>query len=187
MDTEHGGNLKPRGPLNWEWIQATLRAIDKHGGRTMGARTLELFTRDVFVYCSYPGVRDEIDRIVRAALTEQPTVIIAHSLGSVVAYNVLRTDPRRLQVPALITVGSPLGVRAVRDNFRPLRNPPVGAWYNAYDSHDVVALYPLDSTNFPIQPAIRNLGAIDNHTDNRHGIDGYLDDVTVARWVVSAL
>jgi hypothetical protein len=58
-------------------------------------------------------------------------------------------DTRRLQIPLLITVGSPLGIRAVRDQFRPLRYPPVDGWYNAFDPRDVVALYPLDGENFP--------------------------------------
>ena len=55
------------------------------------------------------------------SLTEDVTVVVGHSLGSVVAYSVLRNDRRALKVPAFITVGSPLGVRALRDTFRPLR------------------------------------------------------------------
>ena len=32
VDEEYGPNPKPKGPLNWEWVQAILRALDKHGG-----------------------------------------------------------------------------------------------------------------------------------------------------------
>jgi hypothetical protein len=85
VDAEYGANPKPKGPLNWEWVQAILRALDKYGGG-MSQAALETFTRDVFLYTTYAGVRDEIDRIVGAALTEQPAVVIGHSLGSVVAY-----------------------------------------------------------------------------------------------------
>lgn len=186
VDAEYGSNPKPRGPLNWEWVQAILRAIDKHGGGFNQA-TLEAFTRDVFIYTTRAGVRDEIDRIVAAQLTEQPTVIIAHSLGSVVAYSILRNDRRALRVPLFVTVGSPLAVRAVRDQFRPLRSPPVAAWFNAFDTRDVVALYPLDKANFPISPAVENYDQVKNPTDNRHGIVGYLNDAEVARRVVGAL
>jgi hypothetical protein len=186
VDAEYGPNQRPRGPLNWEWVQATLRAVDKHAGG-IGQKTLEVFTRDVFLYCTRAGVRDEIDRIVSTQLTEEPTVVVAHSLGTLVAYNILRTDRRRLQVPAFITVGSPLGVRSVRDHFRPLRYPPVDGWYNAFDGRDVVALYPLDASNFPVQPAIENYGTVNNHTENRHGIVGYLDDATVAGRIIDAL
>src|SRR5207247_6978426 len=32
VDAEYGTNPKPKGPLNWEWVQALLRSLDKHGG-----------------------------------------------------------------------------------------------------------------------------------------------------------
>ena len=187
VDTEYGANPKPKGPLNWEWVQALLRGIDKHGGGVNEA-TLQTFTRDVFLYTRRAGVRDEIDRIVADVLSVNPTVVVAHSLGTVVAYSVLRNDRRALQVPLLVTVGSPLGVRAIRDQFKPLRRPqPVGAWYNAFDPRDVVALYPLDSNNFPITPNVENAANVNNATSNRHGIAGYLDDPGVAGRILDAL
>ena len=42
VDAEYGANPAPRGPLNWAWVQAMLRAIDKHGGG-VNQQTLELF------------------------------------------------------------------------------------------------------------------------------------------------
>lgn len=56
----------------------------------------------------------------------------------------------------------------------------VKSWYNAFDRRDVVALYALDSQNFSIKPPIENKGTVDNFTDNRHGIAGYLEDIDVA-------
>ena len=91
INAEYGTNPKPRGPLNWEWVQAILRAIDKNAGG-LSQSTLETFTRDVFLYTTVPGIQDEIDRIVVAALTVEPSVVVAHSLGTVVAYHVLRSD-----------------------------------------------------------------------------------------------
>jgi len=183
---EFDGTPAERGPLNWKWVQAILRAIDKNGGG-MNQATLELFTRDVFLYTTRAGVRAEVDRVVSKVLTDEPTIVVGHSLGSVVAYSVLRAD-RRLKVPLLVTVGCPLAVRAIRDQFRPLRFPdPVTAWFNAYDPRDVVSLYPLDADNFPVMPAVENKGDVSNSTDNRHGIDGYLDDRTVAQRVIAGL
>ena len=186
VDAEYGLNPHQRGPLNWEWVQAILRAIDKHGGG-VNQNTLELFTRDVFLYTTRAGVRDDINHIVASQLTEEPTVVVSHSLGTVVAYSILTSDLRRLQVPLLVTVGSPLGVRAIRDQLRPLHYPSVEGWYNAFDTRDVVALYPLDGTNFPVVPSIENNSAVKNHTDNRHGIVGYLDDPVVAKRILGAL
>jgi len=187
VDAEYGDNPRPKGPLNWQWVQAILRAVDKHGGG-MSQSALESFTRDVFLYTTRAGVRDEIDRIVSAMLTEEPTIVVGHSLGSVVAYSVLRKDPRALRVPLFLTVGCPLGIRAIRDQFRPLRFPlPVKTWYNAFDPRDVVALNPLDSANFPVAPAIENYALVKNHTDNRHGIVGYLDDISVAKRILEGM
>ena len=186
VDVEYGSDPSPRGPLNWKWVQAILRAIDKH--TPMNQKSLETFTRDVFLYTTRAGVRDEIDSIVAQKLTDEPTVVVSHSLGTVVAYNVLRNERRSLKVPLLVTLGSPLGVRAVRDQFRPLKYPPVVAgWYNAFDTRDVVALYPLDDKNFPLQPRIENNSAVNNSTDNRHGIAGYLDNQDVAKRILGAL
>ena len=187
VDAEYGSDPQPRGPLNWKWVQAILRAIDKNSPG-VNQITLEIFTRDVFLYTTRAGVRDEIDAIVTRELTEQPTLVVGHSLGSVVAYSVLRRETRPIQVPLYVTVGSPLAIRAVRDAYRPLKRPAViGEWYNAFDTRDVVALYPLDGQNFPVQPAIENNSTVKNHTDNRHGISGYLDDTAVAKRIMGEL
>jgi hypothetical protein len=184
---QYDGDVNERGPLNWKWVQAILRAIDRNGGG-MNQATLEVFTRDVFLYTTRAGVRADIDRVVSKLLTEEPTVVVGHSLGSVVTYSVLRNDPRALKVPLYVTVGCPLAVRAVRDQFKPLRFPdPAAAWFNAYDPRDVVALYPLDAANFPVTPAVENKGDVDNYTDNRHGIVAYLDDKAVAQRIISKL
>src|ERR1700733_7400820 len=98
VNAEFGEDVRPKGPLNWAWVQAILRALDKHGGG-MSLGALETFTRDVFLYSTRAGVRDEIDSIVASALTEEPTVVVGHSLGSVVGYSVLRTDRRALSIP----------------------------------------------------------------------------------------
>jgi hypothetical protein len=187
VDAEYGPNPKPKGPQNWEWVQATLRALDKYGGG-MSQSALENFMRDVFLYTFHPGVRDEIDGVVALALTEEPAVVVSHSLGSVVAYSVLSTDRRSLNVPLYVTLGSPLALRAIRNQFRPLRFPkPVTTWYNAFDERDIVALYPLDGNNFPIRPPIANYSSVRNHTKNRHGIVGYLDDPKVAQRILDAI
>jgi hypothetical protein len=185
---QQGSDPQQRGPQNWRWVQAIVRSIDKFGFGISGS-TIEAFLRDVYLYTNRAGVRDQIDGIVKAALTEEPTVVVAHSLGSVVAYNVLRTDTRKLHVPLLVTLGCPLAIRAVRDQLVPIGfpKPAVETWNNAFDPRDIVALNPLDAANFPVLPAVTNFNQVKNHTDNRHGIDGYLDDMTVARWILDAL
>lgn len=174
-----------KGLQNWEWVQAIVRLVDR---RLTGISqtTIEVFLRDVFLYTRREAVREAIDRIVSSLVAPDAQVVVAHSLGSVVAYNVLKKIGGR--VPLYVTVGSPLAIRAVRSALGPISNPSgAKGWYNAFDPHDVVALYPLDRANFDVEPGITNNGLVHNWTDNRHGIAGYLDDANVARIVYSAL
>jgi hypothetical protein len=186
IDAEYGNDPREKGPLNWKWVQSILRAIDRNSPG-LGSKALETFTRDVFLYTRRAGIRDAIDEIVSKALTDEPTVVVGHSLGSVVAFSVLGRDTRALKVPLYLTVGSPLGVRSVRNEFVPLRRPVcITNWYNAFDTRDVVSLYPLDDRNFPVRPAIENYAAVRNGTENRHGISGYLSDTTVGKRIADA-
>jgi hypothetical protein len=174
---------------NWPWVLAALRALEKVPGT--GGLSLSVVTHDVYVYLRNAGIRDAIDTGVRGALSsENEMVIVAHSLGTVVTYNLLRREAaaQGWRVPTLITVGSPLGVGPVVSSLRPIRYPDgVGAWFNAFDPRDVVALHPLDVDHFPVTPMIENYPGVQNPTPNRHGISGYLTDPTVARRIRDAL
>src|SRR5258705_4709850 len=140
-----GAQVIQRGPLNWGWVRGILKAVDKYvpGGSGSG---IALATHDVYQYLRNPGIRDTIEEGVRAALLPGvPTVVVAHSLGTVVAYNLLRREgaAQGWVVPLLVTVGSPLAVTAIKRALRPIQHPAcVTHWFNAMDSHDVVALYP---------------------------------------------
>lgn len=187
IHAEYGTHPEEHGPQNWRWVQAILRAIDRKSAG-MSQAALEKFTRDVYLYVSRATVRNSIDKIVQDELTDQPTLIVSHSLGTVVAYSVLGRTQEFVNVPLLVTLGSPLAVRPIRDRFRPLIYPrSIGDWYNAFDIRDVVSLYPLDNENFSVGKAIENNATVKNHTDNRHGIDGYLDDANVARRILDSL
>ena len=123
------------------------------------------------------------------ACGSEPTVVVGHSFGSIVAFRMLRAGGRiTCPVRALITVGSPLGIGAVRRALEPIGHPPlVRSWQNAFDERDVVALHPLDDVHFPVVPGIRNHGDVRNESDNHHKIEGYLTDPTVAGWLADAL
>jgi hypothetical protein len=179
-----------RGPLNWKWVRLVLQALDTHVPGA-SSTSISLAPRDVYQYLRNPGHRDVIDTGVRRALTPGvETVVVGHSLGSVVSYNLLRRDGRDLgwKVPLYVTLGSPLAVTAVRDALRPVAHPGcVTKWWNALDSRDIVALYPLDAPRFAVTPTIENRTDVDNPTENRHGISGYLSDPVVAKRIYDAL
>lgn len=173
------GQLIEKGPLNWGWIRAILKTLDR--SKIIGEKIIDQFTRDVYVYLTNKNVRRRIDSIIQPHIGGSPCVVVGHSLGSIIGYNILKGDPA--QVSRYITVGSPLGIKAIK---RLLESPlvsPTHAWYNARDKQDFVSLYNLNSKHFDVQPPINNYNDIDNHTDNQHGIVGYLPD----RWVAKAI
>ncbi|MCG7287493.1 hypothetical protein MHY85_16120 [Cellulomonas sp. ACRRI] len=177
-----------RGPMNWRWVRATLTALDRLPN--VSAWSIALATRDVYQYLHNVRVRDTIEDGVRQALDgTEGAVVVSHSLGTVVAYNLLRREagPRGWDVPLLVTLGSPLGVTNISRTLRPVSWPdPVGAWFNAYDPEDLVALHPLTAPWFPVD-RIDDYGKVDNPTSNQHGISGYLSDSRVAATILEAL
>jgi hypothetical protein len=89
--------------------------------------------------------KEPIRQRVRQALdaTAEPTVVISHSLGTVIAYDVLSEQQfAGRTVPLLVTLGSPLGYTEIQDVVtKPLRLPaPVQPWAIFADPLDVVTL-----------------------------------------------
>jgi hypothetical protein len=88
------------------------------------------------------------ERVTCTIMRHQPRVLLAHSLGSVVAYEALCGNPD-LAIDLLVTLGSPLGVPGVVfDRLLPPAEPggvrprPAGVrcWVNIADHGDPVAV-----------------------------------------------
>ncbi len=192
-----------KGPQNWGWVQAVLRTIDS---KTPGGGALiAMVTNDVHQFLTKDRLREHIQDGVTNPLdfgkddaNGEPvplepgteSVVVSHSLGTIVAYTLLhRRAAGSGKVPLFMTLGSPLAVRAIRAKLdKPLSHPTcVVEWFNAMDPNDVVSLYPLDKKNFGIDPEITNKTDVKNSTDNQHGIVGYLDDEEIARRIYDAL
>lgn len=182
--------VRERGVLNWGWVQGILSVLDRKLPGASGA-SVALFTSDVYQYLHADNVRKALDDGVRTAFTAgRESVVVSHSLGTVVAYNVLKREgaERDLKVPLFVTLGSPLAVTVVKKRLRPIGHPSCAQrWFNAMDERDVVALFPLSPEHFDVDPAIENKTDVDNPTENRHGISGYLADAVVARRIHDAL
>jgi len=187
IEKENPSIITEKGPLNWEWIQSILKAIDKNSN--WSEASIKKFTYDVFLYLTIPAIRDEINNEVKKEFDNEPCVVVGHSLGSIVSYNILRDLPA-LTACKFITVGSPLGVNAVKKHLKTPIKMPEGVkngWFNAYDDRDVVALNPLNQKHFNITPSIKNKSDVKNQTSNRHGIEGYLNDKVIAKEIYEAL
>ncbi|WP_188941315.1 alpha/beta fold hydrolase [Nakamurella endophytica] len=96
----------------------------------------------VKVYTQDAPLAASIRAQVRATLQQGCTVVVAHSLGSVVTLEVLATHPE-LRVDTLVTVGSPLSMRLLNGRLpaaaRRTVPPQLRRWVNVYDPADPVA------------------------------------------------
>lgn len=187
IEEENTAEIKEKGPLNWEWVHSILKAIDKKS--SWSEASIKKFTYDVFLYLTIPAIRKEINENVISSFQNEPCVVVGHSLGSIVSYNILR-ESSTINACKLITVGSPLGVNAVKKYLKsPIKMPESvkNGWFNAFDERDVVALKPLNKDYFNISPSIKNKNNVNNQTSNRHGIEGYLNDKETALEIYKAL
>jgi hypothetical protein len=166
------------------WLSTLLSALDRHVPGLSGA-VVALLARDVWTYLHDPATRAVVDAGVVAAMpTAEPAVVVAHSLGSVVAYAVLRERPEaaRWDVPLLLTLGSPLAIRAIRDVLAArasLRVPaPVRRWVAARDRRDALALHGLGPTAFPLDPPVPATEDLEvaNAAPGHHAAGVLLDD-----------
>lgn len=180
-----------RGILNWGVVQDLLGFLDEKN--IFGDYPVRAATRDVFVYLTQNHIKEAVNGIVEAAFDETPCVVVGHSLGSIVTYLVLKNNPQ-YHVKKYITIGSPLGMTSLAKHLEPplvmpecIKGDALDRWYNVYDPDDFIALHPLDKEHFNNGFNILNSGHVDNHTDNQHGIAGYLDDEVIARVIYDAM
>lgn len=179
---EYGSETEERGPLNNRVSVAMMRALDNKLPQVANF-SIKKKTEDVGLYLVVDEVNSHINDMVIEKLTKEPTIIIAHSLGTIIAYNVLKAiEKKDYDIKMLITLGSPLGVKSVKRQLKGRLSFPSslkGDWHNLYDPLDYVSLHPLDSKNFNTDPPIRNY-QVENQSDNRHGILHYLSNPKIA-------
>lgn len=104
-----------------------------------------------------PGEEYQVQEHIRNLFVEQlkkdtrspkgAHVVVSHSMGTVISYDCLKNVPDCPSVSAYMTLGCPLGLSEVHDNFKPKYNkqdafPSTtvdGDWVNVYDRLDPVA------------------------------------------------
>jgi hypothetical protein len=133
-------------------MQAALAALS--GSRFLAGTTerlLIMWLRQVRAYFTQSGLREQIQQRFSAVVGADTEVVVAHSLGSVVAYEGLCAHPE-WNVRGLVTLGSPLGIRniiverldpaprQIAGSWRAVWPEPVRSWVNIADRADFVAL-----------------------------------------------
>jgi hypothetical protein len=141
-------------------------------------------------YLTEPAVRKYALDQVYPLLDADTSVVIGHSLGSVVAYEAIRN--RQQPLSALITLGSPLGLNAVN---RRLLEPPIfpaslTRWVNLVDHDDMVAARPhltaVFDVNRPPSAQFDSTYAADNGA-KPHNAKFYLTKTTTGAVIAEAI
>jgi hypothetical protein len=152
------------------------------------------FASDVVDYL-YGPFTEAMRAPVRAALQASPSpkVIVAHSLGTIIVYDVL-SEPALagLKVDLLVTAGSPLGIGNVQNRLRDRAgrpNPvpkPLSAWSNFADRFDPVALEATLRDEFDPPRNFAMDEEVNNQARNNHDLTGYLTIPIVRSAIVDA-
>ncbi len=145
---------------------------------------MNAFLRDVHHYLfdveyALPGraavriqqvIRKRFIEVVCAPAVSRPHVIVAHSMGTVIAYDCLKRVGGCAAIDGLITIGSPLGLDEIQDKLQPEwtradgfpHDRLAGGWTNLFDRLDPVCGF---------DPALAN--------DFSKGGQAIVDDVVV--------
>ncbi len=164
---------------------------------------LETFITDTAAYFFQKGMRASIRKRLVGQLQlpkDRPVTIVAHSQGSIIAYEVLSAIAAdQLALDVLVTIGSPLGIREVQDFLEPdAREIPtlVTRWANFADPLDPVALDNGLASDFSARPPatteIQDQVVVNSATRrlvgfNPHSAVGYLAHPNVRRVVADAM
>lgn len=181
----------------WGYVRNVLGAVDRFVPGMNGS-TVAFVARECFGYVTDSRLRQTIDDgVARVGRPEEPTIVVGHSLGAVIAYHVLRANAqtRGWRVPLLLTLGAPLTWHALARAMGRLetRRMPtqVMRWVNARDPLDAVAVGgPVIGPFLPKGaglPDVTEDTSIENPSDGRHAIEYYLADPAVARHITAAL
>ena len=170
-------------------VRAKVLPLPEIARKLITRNLTRLLLRDVNDFLFVPERRDAMEQSLMDRLSAGggPFVVIAHSQGSIIAYNVLRRLQRaQFHVPLFVTIGSPLGLQEVQDVLRQwvgkrLPFPPcVDTWVNVADRLDPVAFDTDISNDFEGQ--IKNFSGIGINADlpwHPHSSTGYLRTRTV--------
>lgn len=179
--------------IHKKWLKAIARALEKVVPG-LADDLADRFLKQASAYLFKPGLKDKIETEVFNDVFQQVSdddelIIVSHSLGTIVSYELLRRKLQSKTVPLFLTAGSPLAIKLVKERIGGPYLKPVGVtdWMNVSDKEDFVALHPkLDAETFgPAQ--IDNLATVDNGNEDPHDIRKYLAHTAVAERIAAAL
>jgi subtilisin family serine protease len=165
-------------------VEAKILPLPAFLRRLIVGKLTRAFLRDVndFLFKADRRKAMEDSLLERLSSGGGPFVVVAHSQGTMVAYNLLRRlDPAKFEIPLFVTIGSPLGLQEVQDQLRKwtggkLPFPAcVKRWVNVAERLDPVAFDSDISNDF--EGKIENIAGFGLNPDSPqhpHSGTGYL-------------
>jgi hypothetical protein len=198
--TAVANKMAAHAPLTASFRAAGLRAkvlpVPEWVRRRVTAAITRLFIRDSAAYFFDAPRRQRIQEHMRRELegAAGPVVLVSHSQGSIVAFDVLSALGASVDVSLWVTLGSPLGIREVQDHLGPLVAPrAVRVWRNFADLLDPVALDKQLANDFSVGAGqfIRDEAVVNADSGsligfNPHSATGYLSTAPVRQAVSAA-
>ncbi len=189
-----------------DWFDNPLDWADEHSHifSSLGRSVSKKILKDVGEYYSNYEVRAKIkDRLKDILIkhTDDEIILISHSMGTIIAYDVLRELGQSKQhsmfiLEHFITMGSPLGLTVVKGNTindkNKLRTPSCvrGSWKNFSDPDDFVCLdshladdYEPNSFGIHVEDVL----VCNDYPENQHKSYGYLRTPEFSKHLASLL
>ena len=148
------------------------------------------FLIETYFYLANPDFMEEVHQRILASLEEdEEHIIVAHSLGTVIAFNLLQQLKSKYNIERFITLGCPLAFKVIQSKLiQPIERPVSlrGEWLNFYSSEDFLTTFPLVDAPFDFQPKIINI-AISTFISTPHEIIGYLQHPDVIQNILEPI
>ncbi len=179
--------------IGQDWFDDPMDWLEKqtHFFSALGNEIAGKLLKDLGNYYKDNAFRNNVNNTLLTLLDEYKNdeiILISHSMGTIVAYDVLRAlgrsaDNQDFCVEHFITMGSPLGLSVVKGNVidfnGKLRTPSCvkNSWVNFSDPQDVVCLdthlgddYEANSSNV----CVKDVLVCNDYPKNEHKSYGYL-------------
>lgn len=148
---------------------------------------IQQFLIETYMYLSNLEFMEEVhQRILKKMREDEEYIVVGHSLGSVIAFQLLSDPSYQFSVKRFVTLASPLSFRVIQSKLpRPISRPPCiyGDWFNFYSQDDFLTAFPLCEAPFNFEPAIINQ-KIYTFANQPHEILGYLQHPSVIKAII---
>ncbi|WP_051844335.1 hypothetical protein [Streptomyces globisporus] len=180
LNAEVGAEQGPLAPLRMTVALLSRLGPVARSGFAAVSSTGAFHLGQVAAYLEDERVREGAIEAVLSQVTPDTKAVLAHSLGTVVAYEALHRLDRPL--PLLVTFGSPLGLRSIlkgRLRPQPMRSPAhLKRWVNVADGDDfIVATLRLRRLLPDDDAVLERTRRVKNRNFDPHGATEYL-----SRW-----